>query len=95
MRIVKRDGTLEDFNFAKIENAIKAAFKAEGFINEEESINRVLRVVKNSTDILFTKGEVTVESIQDAVEDALMACGQYKVAKRYILYRANRTNIRE
>lgn len=91
MQITKRDGSLEEFNFTKIENAIRAAFKAEnsGFTDEEKSIKLVLEVVKNSTDILFTKGEVTVESIQDAVEDALMACGQYKVAKAYILYRAN------
>lgn len=95
MQITKRDGSLEEFNFSKIENAVRAAFKAEGYNNEEEVIKTILQVVKNSTDILFTKGEVTVESIQDAVEDALMACGQYKVAKRYILYRDLHKRIRE
>lgn len=95
MQITKRDGSLEEFNFSKIENAVRASFKAEGYNNEEEAIKTILQVVKNSTDILFTKGEVTVESIQDAVEDALMACGQYKVAKTYITYRYTHSLRRE
>ena len=96
-KIIKRDGTVQDFNFSKIENAIRKAFKAEGgnYSDEEKTIKLVLDVVANSVDILYTKGEVTVELIQDAVEKALMACGQYDVAKAYILYRANHAEERE
>ena len=87
--VIKRDGTVQDFDFNKIENAIRAAFKSEdrGFTDEEQTIQLVLKVVKNSIDILYAKGEVTVEAIQDAVEKALMCCGQYDIAKSYILYR--------
>lgn len=87
--ILKRNGSTEEFNFNKIENAIRAAFAAQQnhYDDEETSIKLVLNVVKNSVDILFSKGDVSVEMIQDAVEKALMSCGQYNVAKSYILYR--------
>lgn len=96
-KIIKRDGTVQDFNFDKIENAIRSAFNASArhFIDEEKTIKLVLDVVKNSVDILYSKGEVTVELIQDAVEKALMACGQYDIAKSYILYRAEHAEERE
>ena len=96
-KIIKRDGTIQDFNFDKIENAIRSAFNASArhFTDEEKTIKLVLDVVKNSVDILYSKGEVTVELIQDAVEKALMACGQYDIAKSYILYRAEHAEERE
>lgn len=96
-KIIKRDGTVQDFNFDKIENAIRSAFNASArhFTDEEKTIKLVLDVVKNSVDILYSKGEVTVELIQDAVEKALMACGQYDIAKSYILYRAEHAEERE
>jgi len=64
-KIIKRDGTVQDFNFDKIENAIRSAFNASArhFTDEEKTIKLVLDVVKNSVDILYSKGEVTVELI--------------------------------
>ena len=96
-KIIKRDGSVQDFNFNKIENAVRSAFNASArhFTDEEKTIKLVLDVVKNSVDILYSKGEVTVELIQDAVEKALMACGQYDIAKSYILYRAEHAEERE
>ena len=87
--IIKRDGQIQEFDFTKIEKAIRSAFAAQEkhFTDDKTVINLVLRVVKNSVDILFDKGNVDVELIQDAVEKALMSCGQYDVAKSYILYR--------
>lgn len=87
--IIKRDGQIQEFDFTKIEKAIRSAFAAQEkhFTDDETVINLVLRVIKNSVDILFDKGNVDVELIQDAVEKALMSCGQYDVAKSYILYR--------
>lgn len=94
--IIKRDGQIQEFDFTKIEKAIRSAFAAQEkhFTDDETVINLVLRVVKNSVDILFDKGNVDVELIQDAVEKALMSCGQYDVAKSYILYREKHDNIR-
>ena len=95
-KIIKRDGTIQDFDFNKIEEAIRKAFKAENrnFTDEEQTIKLVLDVVRNSVDILYAKGEVTVELVQDAVEKALMACGQYDIAKSYILYREQHNSVR-
>lgn len=94
--ITKRNGEKQEFNFSKIENAVRSAFaaKEKKLTDDEQSIELILRVIKNSIDILFTKGEVTVESIQDCVEKALMSCGQYDVAKSYILYREKHKDLR-
>lgn len=94
--ITKRDGQIQEFDFNKIEKAVRSAFTAQNkhFTDDESVISLVLRVIQNSVDLLFEKGEVNVELIQDAVEKALMSCGQYDVAKSYILYREKHDNIR-
>ena len=95
--ITKRNGEIQEFDFSKIEKAVKAAFAAQKthFTDEEATISLVLKVIENSVNILFEKGEVDVELIQDVVEKALMSCGQYDVAKSYILYREKHDTIRQ
>jgi len=86
--ITKRNGTQEEFQFEKIENAVRKAFKAQAkhYTDEEKTIETVLSVIKNTLQI--KKDDVkTVEDIQDIVEKSLMCCGQYDIAKDYIIYR--------
>lgn len=96
-KVIKRDNTVQEFDFNKIENAVRAAFKSmdHNYTDEEESINIVLKVIKNSLDIAKTDNPFTVEDIQDIVEKAIMACGHYDVAKEYILYREKHSEIRK
>ena len=89
MEIIKRDGSLEQFNIKKIELAIIKSFCATNRFYTKENIKEVLNYFKNNFSDLKH-----VEEIQDAVEKSLMECGYYDVAKAYILYRKQRENIR-
>ncbi|HEX3032135.1 MAG TPA: anaerobic ribonucleoside-triphosphate reductase, partial [Bacillota bacterium] len=93
--IKKRDGRTVVFNREKIKNAIMAAARAVGGDNEEladllsiQVIEFIERNRKQGTDL-------TVESVQDAVEKVLIEGGHAQTAKAYIIYRNNRTRIRE
>ena len=92
MNIIKRNGKAEAYDKKKIENAIRKAFlSTKETISEEEIANMALcveaRIIKDST--------FDVEHIQDRVEETLMEHGHYKEAKAYILFRNNRTKLRE
>ena len=87
MKIIKRNGSEVQFDLSKIENAIKAANKE---VPEDERLGE--REVKfaslNVEDKCKAAGHtVTVEEIQDLVEDQLMALDRFSVARKYIIYR--------
>lgn len=92
-KVVKRDGRLEDFDEKKIENAVKKAFNAVG----EEDKGRSRELTGKVVSRIREKGKEnpTVEEIQDIVEEVLIEEGFSKVAKAYILYRRERSRIRE
>lgn len=91
--VIKRDGREDAFNPNKISNAIRKAFlEIDGCVNEESEsiINRI------STEITNIKTEkMSVEEIQDIVEHKLMKSARKDVAKAYILYRNERTKVRD
>lgn len=90
---VKRDGRREGFNKAKISNAIKKAFiEVDGHVDDKaEAI-----ADKIANEIAGTKkSEMSVEDIQDLVEQKLMGSSRKDVAKCYILYRDERTKMRK
>lgn len=89
MHVLKRDKTLEEFQFDKIENAIQKAFEScEVPVNKK--VIECMRSRYNEDDDV----NVCVEDIQDAVEDCLMQwCPP--VAKKYIIYRYEHKVIRE
>ena len=93
-KIVKRDGREVPFNIEKIINAIFKAAQAAGgndYKESEELAVQVCDYVEKTND-----GKTpTVEQVQDAVEKILVEKGHTKTAKAYILYRADRTRIRE
>ena len=87
MKIIKRNGSEVTFDVNKIENAIRAANLE---VPEEERLSE--RSIKfaalNVTDECMEIGHtVTVEEVQDLVEDQLMALDHFQVARRYIIYR--------
>lgn len=90
---VKRDGRKEEFDKNKISNAIKKAFiEVDDHIDDKaEAI-----VDKIANEIAGTKkNEMSVEDIQDLVEQKLMGSSRKDVAKCYILYRDERTKARD
>lgn len=92
MIVVKRDKTKQEFDFNKIEKAVKAAFQSCGKTNQV-TIEAALWAIKKNLNAL--QDETTVEKIQDVVENSLMKCGEYEVAKSYIIYREEHRQRRE
>ena len=78
--ITKRDGSKDQFSLDKIMNAIVKAFES---VNEPADLAIVSRILNH----LDMHDDITVEDIQNQVEEALMREGYYKVAKSFILYR--------
>lgn len=92
IKVSKRDGTTEIFNKKKIYNAV---FKSS--INSKYGVDSQL--AHNISDIIEDKIikreiEPSVENIQDEVENLLMSSNRKDVAKKYIIYRDRRTEIR-
>ncbi|WP_428307911.1 ribonucleoside-diphosphate reductase subunit alpha [Lacipirellula sp.] len=99
----KRDGRHVPFELDRIRGAIANAFRAELNIAASAPLDDdvaadvagVLQSVSDDVSPLANQGEgVSVERIQDIVEMELMARGHYRVARRYIIYRAEHAKMR-
>lgn len=87
MKIIKRSGTEATFDIEKIISAIKAA-NAEVGESERLTDRQVVYAAQNVTEACEKCGHtVSVEEVQDMVEDEIMALDRYEVARRYIIYR--------
>lgn len=93
MKVIKRNGKEEEFDRAKIANAVNKAFEAVG----EGEYNDALKVAEEVTEYIGNnfEGCASVEEIQDIVEQFLIKHGFAKAAKAYILYRKQHQDIRE
>ncbi|MDR1069649.1 MAG: anaerobic ribonucleoside triphosphate reductase [Gracilibacteraceae bacterium] len=93
-RIVKRDGRTLEFERKKIADAMSRAFQAT---RTRAEAPYVMELARQAELDLLAAGltQPAVEQIQDAVEKILMQNGHVRVAKAYILYRAERTRARE
>ena len=94
MKIIKRNGSEENFNIEKIINAVKKANNAskQKFLTDEQ-IGDIADYVEYKCNKM--KRAVSVEEIQDMVEDQLMAKGAFDLARRYVRYRYNRSLVRK
>lgn len=91
MQVKKRDGQIVRFNQSKIMDAISKANKSvekkeRANTNERKEIIKYIKSLKLS--------EISVEEIQDIIEQKLMELNKFELAKKYILYREERTKIR-
>lgn len=91
--VIKRDGTKEEFNRNKIRDAVLKAFGiAQNFSKTmDEDIYRAVTEITNS--VVETEDQ-SIEDIQDQIEELLMDLEYHDVAKKYILYRKEREDIR-
>ena len=92
--IIKRDGREASFNETKITDAIFKAAKAVGGEDRQLAMELTLEVMKTLKK-RFNGGPFTVEDVQDIVEKILIEHGHARTAKAYILYRGQRTRMRE
>lgn len=96
IKVVKRDGREVDYDVKKIKQAIHKAVVATKGVSVKGSKAQVDEAIDSITkEIESHDGSIGVEDIQDIVETSLMKCGLHAVAKQYILYRAERSSIRE
>ena len=93
-QVVKRDGKKVDFDIAKISAAITKAFEAQNTEYHPSVIDMIALKVTADFTSKIKDGFVSVEDIQDSVEQVLVQAGYAEVAKAYILYRKNREKIR-
>ena len=89
MIVIKRDGTKVPFDKQKIINAInKALIEVDGCLYETETAEEIAEVIEAHVEGARLIGEpLTVEDIQDRVEDLLMQSERRDVARAYIRYR--------
>lgn len=92
--IRKRDGRLVPFELDKIAGAIYKAFEATSDKYELKTAIKIAEIVENKLE-MKKSALPTVELVQDTVEEVLIEQGYVRVAKAYILYRANRTRERD
>ena len=93
-QVVKRDGELDEFKIGKITAAIHKAFDAKEKNYSEEMIDLLGLRVTSDFQKKITDNKITVEEIQDSVENVLIQAGYADVAKAYILYRKQREKVR-
>ncbi len=93
-KIIKRDGREVAFNIEKIANAIFKAAQATGGHDYDTAFSLASQVVDYIENELGNHTP-SVEEIQDAVEKILVETGHARTAKEFILYRSERTRVRE
>ena len=94
--VMKRSGERVPFDGVKIAEAIERANREEGIFSErlsEAQINDITRGIEK--DARNAGRDLSVEEIQDKVEDALMGIGKPKVARLYITYRYKHNEMRK
>jgi len=92
--IIKRDGRTQVFKDSKITDAILKCLQAVGENDRQRAMELTLEVVKKIKK-QYKDDNFTVEDVQDLVETVLIENGLAKEAKSYILYRDNRTRLRD
>ncbi len=93
-QIRKRDGRLVPFDSSKITTAILKAGKATGEFGEELASQLSSKAVSLALKV-FEQGPITVEDVQDIVEEILIASPYRRTAKAYIIYREQHARLRE
>ena len=93
-KIRKRDGRLVKFNAGKITDAIAKAGAATGEFDHTEARKLTIKVL-NLAEKLFDGKVLSVEEIQDIVEEVLLQTTYRKTAKSYIIYREQHSRLRD
>ena len=94
MKIIKRNGSEAEFDLSKI---VAAVTKANAACEKEELTASQISDIAEFVEFKIMKAAraLSVEEIQDIVENQIMAQGAFEVAKRYVKYRYNRSLIRK
>ena len=90
MKIIKRSGEEREFDITKIENAIRKANNAVDY-KDAMSEGRIKLIAEEVAGVCAARDRaMTVEEVQDVVENKIMEMGSHEIAKKYIVYRYRR-----
>ncbi len=102
LRVIKRNGTVVTYTDDKIAVAVTKAFLAAegGTAAASARVHELVEKLTEQVSATFKRrmpsgGTIHIEEIQDQVELTLMRAGEHKVARGYVLYRAERARLRE
>lgn len=102
MRVIKRNGDVVRFNQKKIESALRKAFASTGKKYDSRVLKRVVYDIHDyqweftgepDAQLKANRTEITVEELQDVIEVTLMNLKHFDVAKNYIIYRKERSQL--
>lgn len=91
MKVIKRDGTIQNFNYDKIFSAAKAAFNSAGKEMDDNFAGQLNLAILKFID---GKEQVDIEDIQDIIQKELIKRNKYDVVEAFITYRKERERIR-
>lgn len=87
MIVIKRDGSIQSFNWDKVKKAIKGAFESCGNVLTDS-------IFEDIQSELYLEEGITVEELQDQIEESLFELGFFGEAKAFILYRDKHKELR-
>ena len=92
MQVIKRDESVQDYDFEKVQHAVIKAFNSV----KEEVPEKFIEQLKETFENYTIKHDIiTVEEIQDIIQKELIKRNKYDVVESFILYRNRRQEIRE
>lgn len=94
MNVIKRNGTLQKFDESKLENVINKAFEAVGKKLTADMLNDIIDELYFGDENGIMRESISVEELQDQVEQALFETSNFDVAKAFILYRDKHKELR-
>lgn len=93
--VIKRNGSIVEFDRVRIEEAIRKACVATGEEASKQKISEITDLAIKNLEEKFGDSTPTVEGVQDQVEFALMDSGLHATAKAYIIYRQKQAELRK
>lgn len=92
MKVIKRDGSQQEYDFKKVAKVTSKAFEAVG----EEVPQKFLEQLEDTLSLIVSKKEtMDVEDIQDIIQKELIKRNKYRVVEEFVIYRNKRAEVRE
>lgn len=92
MKVIKRDGSKQEFDFGKVKYVLGKAFSS---VNQEVPEKFIEQLNETFDKLINKSAEIDVEEIQDVIQNELIKRNKYDVVESFIIYRNKRAEVRE
>jgi anaerobic ribonucleoside-triphosphate reductase len=92
MKIIKRDGRIQEYSWPKVEAVVYKAFNSIKQEVPDKFLDQLKQAVESA---IKSRDSFTVEEMQDLIQKELIKRNKYEVVESFILYRNKRNEIRE